>query len=100
MRQLILLTIVVGALVAMLWARSAAPPAVDPPTLAYVTTAHQLGVVGYRDPAGAISPDGKRFAYSEGRFIRIMPIGGGAPITLPAGDGQVRFLEWLSLIHI
>jgi len=95
-RQLILLTIVVGALVAMLWARSAAPPAVDPPTLAYVTTAHQLGVVGYRDPAGAISPDGKRFAYSEGRFIRIMPIGGGAPITLPAGDGQVRFLEWTS----
>lgn len=68
----------------------------DLPTLSYVTTAHQLGVVGYRDPAGAISPDGKRFAYSEGRFIRIVPIGGGAPLTLPAGDGQVRFLEWTS----
>ena len=96
MRQLILLTLIVGALVAMLWARPAAPSAADAPTLAYVTTAHQLGVVGYRDPAGAISPDGKRFAYSEGRFIRIMPIGGGTPVTLPAGDGQVRFLEWTS----
>ena len=96
MRQLVLLTLVVGALVAMLWARPAPSPAVELPTLSYVTTAHQLGVVGYRDPAGAISPDGKRFAYSEGRFIRIMPIGGGAPVTLPAGDGQVRFLEWTS----
>ncbi len=74
----------------------ASAPAVESPQLSYVTTAHQLGVVGYRDPAGAISPDGKRFAYSEGRFIRIVPIGGGAPVTLPAGDGQVRFLEWTS----
>ena len=94
-RQLVLFAVVVAALVAMLWARPSPPPA-DEPTLAYVTTAHQLGVVGYRDPAGAISPDGKRFAYSEGRFIRIVPIGGGAPVTLPGGDGQVRFLEWTS----
>src|SRR4029450_7300359 len=72
------------------------PAAIESPPLSYVTTARQLGVVGYRDPAGAISPDGKRFAYSEGRFIRIVPIGGGAPVTLPAGDGQVRFLEWTS----
>lgn len=96
MRQLVLLTIIIGALVAILWARPAAPPAVDPATFSYVATAHQLGVVGYRDPAGVISPDGKRFAYSEGRFIRIVPIGGGAPVTLPPGDGQVRFLEWKS----
>ena len=66
------------------------------PQLAYVTTAHQLGVVGYRDPAGAISPDGRRFAYSEGRFIRVVPINGGAPVTLPPADQQVRFLEWTS----
>ena len=66
------------------------------PDLSYVTTAHQLGVVGYRDPAGAISPDGKRFAYSEGRFIRVIPIGGGAPVTLPPADQQVRYLAWTS----
>ena len=96
MRQLVLLAIIVSALITILWAQPVAPTAADLPTLTYVTTAHQLGVVGYRDPVGAISPDGKRFAYSEGRFIRIMPIGGGAPVTLPAGDGQVRFLEWTS----
>ena len=79
----------------MLWAQPASE-ATSSPLLTYVTTAHQLGVVGYRDPAGAISPDGKRFAYSEGRFIRVIPIGGGAPVTLPAGDGQVRALEWTS----
>jgi Tol biopolymer transport system component len=70
------------------------PIAVDAPTLAYVTTAHQLGVVGYRDPVGAISPDGTRLAYAEGRFIRIVPVGGGAPMTLPPGDGQIRYLAW------
>jgi WD40 repeat protein len=96
MRQLILIAIVAAALVAILWARQAAPPAAELPTLSYVTTARQLGVVGYRDPAGAISPDGKRFAYSEGRFIRVIPIGGGAPVTLPPSDQQVRYLEWTS----
>src|SRR5262245_7393863 len=97
MRQLILFIIVVGALVAILWTRPVSPPpSADAPALAYVTTAHQLGVVGYRDPAGAISPDGKRFAYSEGRFIRVIPIGGGAPVTLAPGNGQIRSLSWQS----
>ena len=73
MRQLVLSTIVVSALATILWAQPS--PATDLAALTYVTTAHQLGVVGYRDPAGAISPDGKRFAYSEGRFIRVIPIG-------------------------
>lgn len=96
MRAIVLLAVVVGALVALLWARPARPIDPAPPQLAYVTTAHQLGVVGYRDPAGAISPDGKRFAYSEGRLIRIIPIGGGAPITLPPEEAQVRYLSWTS----
>lgn len=90
-----LFAIVVGALVALLW-RQAATPAFEAPSLTYITTAHQLGVVGYRDPAGAISPDGKKFAYSEGRFIRVIPIGGGAPVTLPPAEMQVRFLAWTS----
>ena len=67
----------------------------DLPTLTYVTTAHQFGVVGYRDPVGAISPDGKWFAYTEGRFIRVVPVGGGAPITLAPGTGQIRALTWV-----
>jgi hypothetical protein len=96
MRALILLAVTIVAVVAMLWTRPSPTAAVDLPQLSYVTTARQLGVVGYRDPAGAISPDGKRFAYSEGRFIRVIPIGGGAPITLPPADQQVRYLAWTS----
>ena len=97
MRQLMLSGIVIAALIAMAVAGGASSQSDAPaPELSYVTTAHQHGVVGYRDPAGAISPDGKRFAYSEGRFIRVVPLGGGAPVTLPPGDGQVRLLEWTS----
>lgn len=96
MRPFILLAVVVAALIAVLWTRPTALAAADTPTFSYVTTAHQLGVVGYRDPAGVISPDGKRFAYSEGRFIRVIPIGGGAPISLPPAEAQVRNLAWTS----
>ena len=96
MRALVLLVIVAGALVAVALMRTASPATIELPQLAYVTTAHQLGVVGYRDPAGAISPDGKRFAYSEGRFIRVVPIAGGTPVTLPPAAQQVRYLEWTS----
>ena len=96
MRALVLIAVVAGTLAVLLFARRApAPrPAGDPPQLSYVTTAHQLGVVGYRDPVGAISPDGTRLAYSEGRLIRIVPIGGGAPMTLAPGEGQIRYLTW------
>jgi Tol biopolymer transport system component len=98
MRSLVVLAVVIVGLVAILSMRPAgvATDSVDAPQLAYVTTAHQLGVVGYRDPAGAISPDGKRFAYSEGRFIRIIPIAGGAPVTLAPAEQQVRSLAWTS----
>lgn len=66
----------------------------ETPQLFYITTAHQLGVVGYRDPAGVISPDGSKLAYAEGRFVRIIPIGGGPPVTLEPGEGQIRYLAW------
>jgi Tol biopolymer transport system component len=95
-RQLVLFGIVVGALAALLWARPAPGEAGYLPRLSFVTTARQLGVVGYRDPAGAISPDGTRIAYAEGRFIRVVPLAGGAPMTLAPGEGQVRYLAWAS----
>ena len=95
MRALVLFGIVVAALVAMLWGRPLPPGPGDLPRLTYVATARQLGVVGYRDPAGALSPDGARLAYSEGRHIRVVPTGGGTPQTLPVGEGQVRTLAWV-----
>lgn len=68
---------------------------VDDPRLTLVATAHQLGVVGYRDPVGAISPDGRWISYTEGRAVRIQPTAGGADLGLPIADGQVRNLTWL-----
>ncbi|MBY0497935.1 MAG: hypothetical protein K2Y23_27325 [Cyanobacteria bacterium] len=93
-----LLVIIAIALGAWWWwtqrATSSPAPAEALPQLTQLATAHQLGVVGYRDPAGAISPDGTRLAYAEGRFIRVAPVDGGAATTLAPGHGQVRYLTW------
>src|SRR5262245_53639602 len=89
-RVLLLLTVLLAGLAAILWTRSR--PVLIPPRLSYVTTAHQLGVVGYRDPVGAISADGKRFAYAEGRRLFEMPVGGGGPTEIAAGEGQIRHI--------
>src|SRR5262245_27568086 len=62
------------------------------PRLAWVATAHQFGPVGYRDPAGAISPDGKWIALSEGRFLRVKPIDGGPIVDLQPGPAQIRYI--------
>jgi len=62
--------------------------------LAWVATAQQFGPVGYRDPAGAISPDGAWIAYSEGRFLRVRPVDGGPILDLAAGSAQIRYLAW------
>ena len=92
-----LLVIVVIALGTLWWAWRAPSATETPlPPLTKVVTAHQLGVVGYRDPAGVISPDGRQFAYAEGRHIRVMPIAGGQPVTLAPGFGQIRYLAWSS----
>ena len=50
---------------------SRAEPGRDVSRLTWIADAHQFGPVGYRDPAGAISPDGRWIAYSEGRFLRV-----------------------------
>ena len=103
-RLVFLLALIAAAAGAILWSRqrSTAPLLETPAQLAYVTTAHQLGVVGYRDPVGAISPDGRLIAFSEGRWLFEMPIGGGARVELAAAEGQIRHVaphgssgEWL-----
>jgi Tol biopolymer transport system component len=74
-------------------ARRSTPP-IDNSKLRWIADAHQLGPVGYRDPAGAISPDGRWIAYSEGRFLRVRPVGGGPVIELPPGEAQIRNIAW------
>src|SRR5215204_1961514 len=96
MRAVAIVAVVVVALVAMIWTRPISTPSHELPQLSYIATAHQLGVVGYRDPAGAISPDGKYLAYAEGRFVRVVPVGGGAPVTLAPANGQIRYVGWRS----
>jgi Tol biopolymer transport system component len=93
-RLLALLVVVALAVVVMIaWARrEPAPP--REATLTWIADARQFGPVGYRDPAGAISPDGKWIAYSEGRFLRVRPVTGGPVIDLPPGDAQIRNLSW------
>src|SRR5438876_83228 len=87
------LVIIIGAGV-LAWSLRHRGPAAEPARFAWVATAHQFGPVGYRDPAGAISPDGKWIAYSEGRFLRVRSVDGGPAIDLPAGDAQIRHVSW------
>jgi Tol biopolymer transport system component len=75
----------------ILWSRSrSTSPETDAPRLTYVATANQLGVVGYRDPVGAISSDGARLAFAEGRHLFETRTTGGARRELAAADGQIR----------
>ena len=93
LRLAVLLTLVIAAAAAVVAVRRGDVSA-GAPALTWVAEAHQLGPVGYRDPAGALSPDGKWIAYSEGRFLRVRPTGGGPVAELPAGDAQIRNLTW------
>ncbi len=91
-RALVLLTLAAAAGLIAFWAswnRDA-----DTSRLSWVATAHQFGPVGYRDPAGALSPDGRWIAYSEGRFLRVRSVDGGPAIGFPPGEAQIRNIAW------
>jgi Tol biopolymer transport system component len=96
MRAIVLALVIALALAAFfVRARPVAGVTDAPATLTYVATAHQRGVVGYRDPAGAISPDGRFVAYAEGRDLRVVPVAGGSSPLLPRAEGQVRSVTWM-----
>jgi len=88
---LLLALIAIGAALFLLAPRASVP---DDLRMAWVADAHQFGPVGYRDPAGAISPDGRWIAYSEGRFLRVRAADGGPLVDLPAGEAQIRTIVW------
>ena len=93
MRALIVLSLLAAVAAAAVF-RARRPPGPDETRLSWIATAQQLGPVGYRDPAGAISPDGKWIAYSEGRFLRVRPVDGGPVVEFPPGPAQIRYLTW------
>ena len=47
------------------------------PEPVHLATAHQVGPVGYRDPAGGVSPDGRQLAYTQGRELLLHDLAGG-----------------------
>ena len=63
--------------------------------LDYLATAEQLGPVAYRDPLGAVSPDGRWLAYVEQDRVHVMPVAGGATRVIGPGTSSIRFLTWL-----
>jgi Tol biopolymer transport system component len=65
------------------------------PRLRYVATVRQYGPVGYRDPLGAISPDGAWLATASETRVRLGRIGGGAMTQLGSSDEQITDLAWL-----
>lgn len=92
LRWLLLVFVFGAALAAMFWPRAATDATRDQWRLSYVTTASQQGVVGYRDPVGAVSRDGGRVAFAEGRRLFETPIAGGPSVELALADGQIRHL--------
>jgi Tol biopolymer transport system component len=84
----------VAALPLLLLAACASP---SPPSIArlhYLTTARQLGPVGYRDPLGAISPDGAWLAFSVQQHLYVQPADGGPVRELPVRPGLIVHLVW------
>ena len=83
--------------VAIFAAYGANVPAQSPSNsrLRFVVEARQLGPVGYRDPVGAMSPDGQWLAYaSEGR-LRLSQISGGPVTTVGPDAGRLTSIAWL-----
>ena len=64
------------------------------PPLHYLATADQAGPVAYRDPVGAISPDGNWLASLERGQIRFAPAAGGAAQRIGPGTASIRYLTW------
>ncbi len=61
----------------------------------HVTTASQPGPVGYRDPLGVLSLDGRLIAYTSGRHLFLQHVEGGAVRELGPADLAMLHLAWL-----
>ena len=67
----------------------------EAPRLHYVTTARQDGPVGYRDPLGVMSPDGRWLAYAAGTKLTLQHTVGGPMTELGPGINRITDLAWL-----
>lgn len=67
----------------------------DGQRLRYVTTARQLGPIGYRDPLGVVSPDGVWLAFTSAQHVFLQRVVGGPVSELGPGDAMPGDLAWL-----
>ena len=97
--RVLLLLAVLAAAAAAAWLRpgpvASSSPSDPSRPLHWVATAHQHGIVGYRDPAMAAAPGARLIAYSEGRALRVVPIGGGVDVASAQAEGQIRHVAWI-----
>ena len=70
------------------------PPAELRARLSYVTSIRQLGPVAYRDPLGALSPDGEWLAFTSGRRLAVQRVTGGPVIDLARAEGRFTWITW------
>ena len=67
----------------------------DPgPRPVHLATAHQMGPVAYRDPAGGVSPDGHFLAYTQGRELLVQDLAGDEIRSLGLAPSQLRYVTW------
>ena len=64
------------------------------PVTHLVATVGQAGPVGYRDPLGALSPDGKWLALGVQEHLRLRDLGAGVEREVSAGATRVAYLSW------
>ena len=88
-----------GGAAAWLIAAAACAPGAPPehaalPELSFLDTVEQVGPVAYRDPVGALAPDGRWLAVVERGRLRITPAEGGAARVFGPGTAQIRYLAW------
>ena len=59
-----------------------------------VSIVKQKGPVSYRDPIGAVSPDGMLVAFSDSRRLEIQHIVGGTSNKLTTNGSFIRYFTW------
>src|SRR5439155_20749637 len=93
--KIILAMFAISAILAASFVSSASP------RLQYVTTAHQAGPVGFRDPIGTVSPDGVWLAYISNRHLFLHRIEGSWTTELLPADDRKTALSWFpDSLHI
>ena len=66
----------------------------SPFRLQYLTTAHQAGPVGFRDPFGRVSPDGQWLAFASNRHLYLQRTDNSSVVELPPAEAPKTAITW------